>query len=265
MTDHDWNEIAAFYYAGHTFRECKARFGISNHAWDKAVAARRVVPRVGARPTARHDTREAVARLLAEGLSQTHVAFELGLSKPTVNYHARKLGIVPDERCARRYDWAAIQAAHDAGLSRTECMRRFGFAPGSWDRAVASGQLVARPVGVPLDELLVAGRPRNRGHIRRRLLKAGLKEERCEYCGLTEWLGKPLPITLHHINGDGCDNRLENLAFVCPNCHSQTPNYGGRNGHRRPDATSHAGGRDRLPEPMAGERRQPDLVPKELS
>ncbi|MEA2272432.1 MAG: hypothetical protein QOI98_1140 [Solirubrobacteraceae bacterium] len=234
MADHDWDEIASYYNAGHTMRECKKRFGFSNHAWDKAVVAGLVVPRVGARPKVRHDTREAVERLLAEGLNQTQVAFELGLSKPTVNYHARRLGIAPDERWARRYDWAAIQEAHDSGLSRTECMREFGFAPGSWDRAIATGQLVARPVGIPIEELLVAGRPRNRDHIRRRILKAGLKEERCEVCGLNEWRGAPLRVALHHINGDGNDNRLENLSFLCPNCHAQTPNYGGRNGHRRP-------------------------------
>jgi hypothetical protein len=39
---------------------------------------------------------------------------------------------------------------------------------------------------------------------------------------------------LHHKNGDPLDNRLENLQLLCPNDHSLTENYGGRNGHRRP-------------------------------
>jgi hypothetical protein len=43
----------------------------------------------------------------------------------------------------------------------------------------------------------------------------------------------PLSMALHHVNGDGSDNRLENIKFLCPNCHAQTSNYGGRNGHRR--------------------------------
>ena len=40
-------------------------------------------------------------------------------------------------------------------------------------------------------------------------------------------------MALHHINGDRLDNRLENLELLCPNCHSQTETFAGRNGHRR--------------------------------
>jgi 5-methylcytosine-specific restriction endonuclease McrA len=74
-----------------------------------------------------------------------------------------------------------------------------------------------------------------------RLLEAGwlrgaIAEEvgvSCELCGTSEWQGKPLNMQPHHINGDGLDNRLENLELLCANCHSQTDTYGGRNGHRR--------------------------------
>ena len=46
---------------------------------------------------------------------------------------------------------------------------------------------------------------------------------------MTEWQGKPIPLELHHINGDNTDNRLENLQLLCPNCHAQTETYGGKN------------------------------------
>jgi 5-methylcytosine-specific restriction endonuclease McrA len=86
---------------------------------------------------------------------------------------------------------------------------------------------------MPLDRLLVVGRKTSRGHLKMRLIKAGLKQNRCEQCGITEWQGRPLNMQLHHRNGDRTDNRLENIVFLCGNCHSQTDTYGGRNGHRR--------------------------------
>jgi len=86
---------------------------------------------------------------------------------------------------------------------------------------------------MPLVELLVAGTKRGRYNLKARLIRAGLKENRCERCGIAKWLGMPLNMHLHHINGDGMDDRLENLELLCAKCHSQTPNYGGRNGHRR--------------------------------
>lgn len=61
--------------------------------------------------------------------------------------------------------------------------------------------------------------------LKQRLIKCGLKESKCEICGVTEWNGKPINLELHHINGDRTDNRLENLQILCPNCHSQTDNF----------------------------------------
>ncbi len=84
---------------------------------------------------------------------------------------------------------------------------------------------------MPVEQLLAS--PRDRHHLKRRLLRAGLKENRCERCGIDEWLGASLSMALHHVNGNGRDNRLENLQMLCPNCHSQTENFTGRNRPRR--------------------------------
>lgn len=65
--------------------------------------------------------------------------------------------------------------------------------------------------------------------LRRYIIKNDLIPYKCAICGCTEWQGKTLSLELDHINGINNDNRLENLRFLCPNCHSQTSTYGSRN------------------------------------
>lgn len=78
-------------------------------------------------------------------------------------------------------------------------------------------------------EILVRDSKYTRCHLKRHLLEEGLLENTCSLCGLTgEWHGKPLRMVLDHVNGDGRDNRLENLRMLCPNCNSQQPTFCGR-------------------------------------
>lgn len=81
------------------------------------------------------------------------------------------------------------------------------------------------------EEILVENSPyKNIPILKKRLLKEGLLEYKCAICGNTgEWLGQPLTLQLDHINGDHFDHRLENLRLLCPNCHSQTETFSGKN------------------------------------
>ena len=80
------------------------------------------------------------------------------------------------------------------------------------------------------EDYFIANKSRNNYHTKNRILANNLIEYKCACCGnVGEWNGRPLVLQLDHINGDNCDNRLENLRFLCPNCHSQTDTFAGRN------------------------------------
>lgn len=127
----------------------------------------------------------------------------------------RYLGIIPaggNYRTIHRYikEWN-IDTAHFTGQL--------------WNKG---GHIVCNPAK-SLNEILVDGSRYQSYRLAKRLLKAGIKEYRCELCGSEKWMGKSIPLELHHINGIHTDNRLENLQLLCPNCHAFTDNYRGRN------------------------------------
>lgn len=61
--------------------------------------------------------------------------------------------------------------------------------------------------------------------LRRKLIEEGIKEAKCERCGITEWCGDTVPLELHHLDGDHFNNKLENLIILCSNCHAQIHGY----------------------------------------
>ncbi|AZU97282.1 HNH endonuclease [Streptomyces phage Phredrick] len=78
------------------------------------------------------------------------------------------------------------------------------------------------------DKVLVIKDGRD-GNIKTYIRKHKLIEEVCIMCGNDgTWQGKKLVLQLDHINGNPGDNRIENLRWLCPNCHSQTPTFTNR-------------------------------------
>jgi len=83
----------------------------------------------------------------------------------------------------------------------------------------------------PLESILKKGTcSHSSSRLKRRLVRAGMLQDKCASCGIgCVWNGKPITLQLDHINGDRDDNRIDNLRVLCPNCHSQTKTFGGRN------------------------------------
>jgi len=82
---------------------------------------------------------------------------------------------------------------------------------------------------LPNEEVFVKNSSYSRNSIKRKILKYKLLPYICRDCNNEGvWNHKKLSLQLEHINGINDDNRLENLCFLCPNCHSQTQTFAGR-------------------------------------
>ncbi len=82
---------------------------------------------------------------------------------------------------------------------------------------------------IPLKEIMIENSTYSRYHLKRRLLKNKILENKCKICNLEPiWKNKELVMVLDHINGINNDHRRKNLRLLCPNCNSQTSTFAGK-------------------------------------
>jgi len=138
--------------------------------------------------------KEALIKLVETAISRSQILRTMGLNPPS---NMRTLN-----KYVKRYQ---IDTSHfDPVLDRTKCS---------------------------LEDVLVENSSYvNITRLKKRLVREGILEYKCAECSNEgSWLSKPLSLQLEHKNGIHDDHSKENLCFLCPNCHSQTSTYGGRN------------------------------------
>lgn len=138
----------------------------------------------------------------------------------------------------RKYNWSEIQVFYNLGNSWRACQKRFGMTSGTIGKARKRGELVTYSRITPLKDILIENSSYNRGHLKKRLIKEGILENKCILCKLPPtWEDKDLIMVIDHTNGIKDDNRLENLRLLCPNCNSQTSTFSGRNTKKKLNGT----------------------------
>lgn len=139
------------------------------------------------------ERKQEIEMWIAQGQSKAYMAKQLGCNPKTINPVLERLGL----------EYSGNQGSK--GLSK--------------------------PNGHELSllEYLAKSKDIQSNKVRKKLLDEGYKEYRCECCQLTEWLNEPIPLELHHRDGNRFNNELNNFQLLCPNCHAKTDSYRGKN------------------------------------
>lgn len=132
------------------------------------------------------------------------------------------------------YNWKSIEKYILDGHTIKQASIVYGFSLSALDKARKKNKLYLPtdtirknrgPRAKDISEYLIKGSHIKTTHLKNRLIKEGMLKGVCKKCGINQWLGNDITLQLDHINGDNCDNRIENLRLLCPNCHSQTPTF----------------------------------------
>ncbi len=104
------------------------------------------------------------------------------------------------------------------------------FKPNQSRKGVKRGFYENEIQRTPLIEILEGKHPfYGTSRLRKRLIYEGIKEHKCEECGIINWNGKDISLHLDHIDGDRTNHKIDNLRILCPNCHCQTDTFGSKN------------------------------------
>lgn len=142
------------------------------------------------------EKKDQILQWIAENRSKAYMSEQLGCKQDTLNRYLKLMGI----------EYAGNQSG--------------------------KGQPKRKPK-MTLAEYLEQSEDIQTNKIRKKILEEGIRAYKCECCGLETWMGRPIPLEVHHKDGDRTNNELSNYELLCPNCHAFTDSYRGKNSRKK--------------------------------
>lgn len=189
-----------------------------------------------------------IEKLINENLSIREISDKLNVSYSTIRYWLNKFNLNTNG-IVRHFDWdeEVIKTAIEKSECKTDVLRNLNIKIKSGNYQTLDRYLTKYKIDTSKlvydnnrgnrfkiihenDDVFCEHSTMSTKNIKRRIINQKLLEYKCSECSLVNmWNGKLLNLQLDHINGINNDNKLENLRFLCPNCHSQTETYCSRN------------------------------------
>ena len=188
----------------------------------------------------------SVATSINDALRRLDISPKDGRARTALKERCGQYGLIISNRNYKNYTVNDVEKSAKSAICYADIMRAVGLSQHGGNLATIKRLIVENDIDVShfdtkrafarnkniwsIENIFCKDSKYHRPNLRTAVLRFNIMEYKCSHCdNRGTWQGEELQLDLDHINGINNDNRIENLQFLCPNCHRQTKTWGGKN------------------------------------